>query len=128
MSEIKHTLGPWWPVQSSTGSWYVTTYRDHESATAKPNPFGASIAPCIGDHTEKRTRGNEEANARLIAAAPELLEALAPFAAVAEHDIGDDEADAELFQLMGKYNRAPKLTVSDFRRALAIIAKAKGTA
>ena len=76
MSEIKHTLGPWWPVQSSTGSWYVTTYRDHESATAKPNPFGASIAPCIGDHTEKRTRGNEEANARLIAAAPELLEAL----------------------------------------------------
>jgi hypothetical protein len=74
--ENKNTSGPWWPVQDSGGRWYVTTYRDHENAGAKPSRFGATIAHSIGDHTEKRTSGNEEANARLIAAAPELLAAL----------------------------------------------------
>lgn len=108
MSDNKHTDGPWWPVQSSTGGWYVTTYRDHESAAAKPNPFGASVACGIGDHTEKRTRGNEEANARLIAAAPELLEALENLLAVREGKGGTRYHCDEI--------------------ARAAIAKAKGTA
>lgn len=47
----------------------------------------------------------------------ELLRALEPFALVAEHDIGEDEADHDLHRHMDKHNRAPRLTVGDFRRA-----------
>lgn len=43
-------------------------------------------------------------------------EALQPFANVYQHDIGSDEADGDLFQVINN-NRAPKLTVEDFRRA-----------
>lgn len=46
----------------------------------------------------------------------ELLRALEPFALVAEHDIGEDEADHDLHRHI-KHNRAPRLTVGDFRRA-----------
>lgn len=68
------TPGPWWPEQNSAGAWGVSTYRDG----AKPQfqSFGATICHGVGDGTEARTRDNREANARLIAAAPELLEAL----------------------------------------------------
>lgn len=76
---MHHTPGPWWPVKNSVGSWGVKTYRDHSDMTPAEEaeicwPSGASICMSIGDHTERRTSGNEEANARLIAAAPELLE------------------------------------------------------
>lgn len=48
----------------------------------------------------------------------ELVEALKPFALVAEHDIGESETDADLFRPMeGKYARASRLTVGDLRRA-----------
>ena len=56
----------------------------------------------------------------------ELVKALSPFAAVAEHDIGDDETDADRFQpIRSEYNRAPKLTVGDLRRALAVLSSLK---
>lgn len=52
-------------------------------------------------------------------AAPEVVEALQPFAAVAEHDIGDDEADADQYRPMANgNNRAPLITVGDLHRAL----------
>lgn len=47
----------------------------------------------------------------------ELMRALEPFALVAQHDIGEDEADHDLHRHMDKHNRAPRLTVGDFRRA-----------
>lgn len=48
----------------------------------------------------------------------ELRKALAPFAAVAEADIGQDETDADIFQPMRSgYNRAPLITVGDMRCA-----------
>jgi len=74
----QHTPGPWWATTGGTG-WEVRTYRDGENPETSPyigEYYGASITHGIGDHTEARTRGNEEANARLIAAAPDLLEAL----------------------------------------------------
>lgn len=46
-----------------------------------------------------------------------LREALEPFADVAEHDIGTDEADSDAFRPMFGVNRAPYLTVGDLRRA-----------
>lgn len=50
-----------------------------------------------------------------------LQEALKPFAMVAEHDIGTDESDDDLFKPMNKHNRAPRLKVGDFRRSLAAV-------
>lgn len=55
----------------------------------------------------------------------ELIEALEPFAAVAERDIGSDETDQDIYR-PANFNHAPKLTVGAFRRALAALAKAKG--
>ncbi len=51
----------------------------------------------------------------------ELREVLGPFAAVAEHDIGDDETDEELFRPMNSHNRAPRLTVGSLRRARTLL-------
>lgn len=55
----------------------------------------------------------------------EAVEALEPFAAVAENDIGETEADADRFIPMRSYNRAPQITVGDMRRARAVLAKAR---
>lgn len=76
MTQTTHTPGPWWPIQTMTGSWYVNTRRDNQPEDAPPSPYGATVAGFVGDRTEARTSGNEAANARLIAAAPDLLAAL----------------------------------------------------
>lgn len=47
-----------------------------------------------------------------------LRAALEPFSLIAEHDIGDSESDRDKFvPFVSNYNRAPKLTVGDLRRA-----------
>jgi hypothetical protein len=53
----------------------------------------------------------------------ELVGVLLPFVEVCLKDIGDDEADSDLFQV-NRNNRAPKLTVGDFRRAAALFERA----
>ena len=56
--------------------------------------------------------------AELEAESAALTKALRPFAEVARHDIGEDEADADLFKPMSERNaRAPLLKVGDLRRA-----------
>lgn len=47
----------------------------------------------------------------------DLTKALKPFALVYERDISVHDADSDLFQVMHAHNRAPKLTVGDFRNA-----------
>lgn len=70
--------------------------------------------------------GEKEANARLIAAAPELLEALRPFAAVMA-DIGETEADEDTFRNANRaYAKAPAITVGDIRKAAALFSLATG--
>lgn len=59
----------------------------------------------------------EEASERI----KQLEEALRPFAAVAEHDIGESESDADRFRPMGEHYRAPPLLVGDLRRARALL-------
>lgn len=51
----------------------------------------------------------------------ELEAGLRPYAEVAKHDIGTDEADADLFTPMRQYNLARRLTVGDLRRARALL-------
>lgn len=56
-----------------------------------------------------------------------LREALEPFAAVAEYDIGEDETDNDVFTPMTWVNaRARVLTVGDFRRARAALQTVAG--
>ena len=73
-----------------------------------------------------------DANAALIVAAvnalPELLAkvkrleaALRPFAEIAQYDIGNSEANDDLFRPMMFNNRGPLLTVGMFRRARAAL-------
>lgn len=52
-----------------------------------------------------------------------LREALEPFADVADHDIGEDEADSDTFQPMTNHNSAAKITVGDMRRARAALTR-----
>jgi len=52
------------------------------------------------------------------AALAEARKALEPFALVAEHDIGEDEADSDAFRPMPKpFNHAPQITVGHLRAA-----------
>lgn len=81
-----HTPGPWWPVLNPVRGWEIRTHRDIDiggraEAYLVGTDYGAILASEIGDHTESRTRGNEEANARLIASAPELLAIAQDYAA-----------------------------------------------
>ncbi|RIZ48189.1 hypothetical protein [Pseudomonas aeruginosa] len=77
MSNNAYTPGPWAAVEDACGSPVIVTYRDHQDpAKWVPTNYSASISVGVGDHTESRTHGNEWANAKLIAAGPELLEAL----------------------------------------------------
>ena len=58
---------------------------------------------------------------QLAAEVIELREALEPFAKVAEHDIGYDEADTDVFRPMMVFNHAPRIRVGDLRRARAAL-------
>lgn len=50
----------------------------------------------------------------------ELEAGLAPFAAIAAVDIGEDETDSDKYQPLA-YNRAPHITIGHLRRARALI-------
>lgn len=100
MSESKHTPGPW--------KWWTTHEGSHR---INPEEGGLVIASC---DTRNPFSYEQEANARLIAAAPDLLEAL--------KDLLDTSvwADAEgnvTIRLSGE----PAV-----KRAIAAIAKAEG--
>lgn len=50
-------------------------------------------------------------------------EALGPFALIAEHDVGDTEADRDRFKPMFTFNRAPWIIIGDLRRARSELAR-----
>lgn len=79
-----------------------TLYRDHRTTGWAGTDIPAALVAAILAADQQQA---------------ELLRALEPFALVAEHDIGEDEADHDLHRHMDKHNRAPRLTVGDFRRA-----------
>ena len=74
----KWTPGPYWAYENTNGDWCVATRRDHDPVDIDPYDSAASIC-WVGDnsdHTESRTRGNGKAVAYLLAAAPDLYDAL----------------------------------------------------
>ena len=94
------------------------------------NDFGGGDVDWWQDYLRAEIgRANDFWRVQAEAQAAELAryrEALGPFAAVAEHDIGDDETDGEAFRPMQFLNRAPKLTVGDLRRARAALTHPTG--
>lgn len=99
---------------------------------ARINPFSARsesqgwanahlIAEAFNVHHETGLTPRELAEQRA-----EMIEALEPFALIAEYDIGADESDGDDYSPMQRHNVAPRVTVGHLRQALAAIAKAKG--
>jgi hypothetical protein len=102
MSETKHTPGPW-------RAEAVMSDDKHDICIVNPvKPTGETgwpivLASVYFDHTEPNiSKAEADANAQLIAAAPELLEALIKVVAIADR------------------------RTDEFDSALAAIAKAKG--
>ena len=98
----KYTKGPWEVARTDAGIIVRTE-------SAKKTRAGASRYAAIGgfDRSDPEQLAEALANARLIAAAPELLEALEEIVSAADGD-GWSQLDADL------------------RKARAAIAKAKG--
>lgn len=103
--------------------------KGHPSACGDCDPCILGIVPepvkrLLAECSEWAGRYEAEAIARdeARAEAERLRAALKPFAAVAEHDIGEDEVDADMFRPMRRENaRAPILTVGDLRAARAAL-------
>lgn len=119
-------------AQHTPGPWCVEDPMDFELTIVEAGKethewrFIASCSLPDGDDDQDFTSGEVQANARLIAAAPELLEALRPFAAVMA-DIGETEADEDTFRNANRaYAKAPAITVGDIRKAAALFSLATG--
>lgn len=107
----KHTKGPWHVVLSDNATPHIMHENGHDFTDI------SEISSCVCVMPAEITYSyNSLANARLIAAAPELLEALEGFV-----DFPADTFD-------GDHDQAFTMTVrlNDMRKARAVIAKAKG--
>jgi len=85
---------------------------DLEQVTAERDTLDQECSLSMQTIAEERSRA-ESAEAALVKARA----ALEPFANVAAHDIGEDEADTDTSRPMTNYNRVAKITVGDMRRA-----------
>ena len=106
MSEAKHTPGPWEVVVPADGLW-------------PPRVFSGSKFIGMVNNSDD-TQEQRVADARLIAAAPDLLEALEPF-----DDAARDRA-ADASEWKDGDTVAVWVTIGDLRKARAAIARAKG--
>ena len=70
MTKTAHTPGPWYAVRNSA-FWEVNPQREYED-----DHIPYTVADCCASDPRNPDGGLQEANARLIAAAPDLLEAL----------------------------------------------------
>jgi hypothetical protein len=85
--QTQHTPGPWRVYRQPSKTWQGM-YSLHVLASDQtPAEMAAAIVHVAG------TNPDDEANARLIAAAPEMLEALATLLGCAETDSMDDKSN-----------------------------------
>lgn len=121
MGEFKGTPGPW--GLSSQSPTIIKQCMRHIGLSADA---GVLIGSACGHTSSGFYPSDEEAiaNARLIAAAPDLLDALSPLAAMYQPEVvgymGAEHPDHDfIFAVNGK-----GLRLGDLRRAVAAIAKA----
>lgn len=97
MSETKFTPGPWFidgsgnisnTVKAVTGEWQLGEYAETVCS------YQSALGP--GTHTHDAEVENSTANAHLIAAAPELYEALEQAFSVLEREYGRAVADVNM--------------------------------
>lgn len=118
---------------SSYGGWVCYSIRRRPDGTCILQHFNEASsvygnleiakATAQADH-ERRVRSallQADASERQADSIELLIRALEPFAKIAGHDIGEDEADTDLFRPMSRFNRVPPLTVGDLRRAYSIL-------
>ncbi len=87
------TPGPWFPVLNSVGSWDVSI---------ENRQFAQSVA-IVSTGCPVYFRGDPEANARLLAAAPDLLEALQSVLRIADRKTVEfEKARAAIAKATGK--------------------------
>ena len=93
MSQAKHTPGPWeWSDKYRTADSERNTW-------SLLGDGGYGILSCDGDENSPQSLGKSgEANARLIAAAPDLLEAAK--LVIAWYEAEDDHSKADFYQRM----------------------------
>jgi len=118
MTDRLHTPGPWTYKPTKYDDWGTVKAGKFSICQARdPRAMGDGI---LADH---RHAGTDpwEANARLISAAPDLLEALEPFAAMLKPHHGDLDDERPI---MGIEDAV--FTVGDLRKARAAIDKATG--
>ena len=78
----KHTPGPWCFSESDT--YGDTRFYVAQSANAPYTPNYSDVATLIAETVSSERKAIQEANARLIAAAPKMLEALKAVVRVAD--------------------------------------------
>lgn len=139
MSERRHTTGPW-TVESVATFEARSGLSRRELGITSGNAVISTVADkwlalCqVATHVEKLKDKEGLANAHLIAAAPELLEALKELLSACETDCGtpsDNDGDEEPVGggLDHEGNPDPMaLTFGHMRRAARAIAKAEGAA
>lgn len=83
MKEFKHTPGPW--IVSRTSGMEIFINHEHDRADRVPGYF-AEVRRFTSDNEQV------EANAKLIASAPDLLDSLRLIASAKDRDFGIDYA------------------------------------
>lgn len=117
MSETKHTPGPW-SVFVSEG---ILIAKEDDYADGH-NQMAITVASRHGliSHNEAL------ANAHLIAAAPEMVEALAPFADALKGNWSHQPDDMEIVLGPHASDLRMKVTLGDLRRARSALSRARG--
>lgn len=115
MSKATHTPGPWSATQNAYSVWFVNGGEEHDNGRVKYRDL-----VCGGNNHDTLT----EANARLIAAAPDLLEALVGWQKLHDDMIAAGGSQLELPEhLIGDFALV-QMRLMDATRAA--IAKARG--